>query len=819
MNKKYHLIANGHLDPVWQWRVPEGLSLVKSTFRSALDRMIEFPDYTFTSACASYYKWIKLSEPEMFEEIKQRVKEGRWAVVGGMWVQPDCNIPSGEAFCRHMLYSQKFFKNNFDFIVKTGYNVDSFGHNGMLPQLLKKSGIDNYIYMRPDNRDEKPNLPFESLHLWKSPDESVVNCFHIPDSYTGDIQKERLESHYYNKSQPMMVFFGVGNHGGGPTKEHLANADAFIEKGDFKYSVPDAYFEETKNLFKPLVTEDLQHHASGCYSANSRIKELNRRAETELVTAEKLDVLAKAITGSATHSVEIESAWERVMFNQFHDILAGCSIKEAYIDADNAYGYARETALNINTFAAQRISWRIKTTDFLDADTSEMRARMWYRNGEGSPMVVFNPHSFPVKSIGQFGEQGVSKVLDSNGDEVRLQKVRAPYTDSDHVRKTIFEAEVPSFGYAVYYLFHYDSAEVKEYETDLAATVDTLENRKVKIVIDKESGAVVSYVLKADDLEFVSELLGKAIVCDDFANDTWGHKIFDYNMDIGSFGDGTLELIENGPVRATIKSVAKYGRSVLTRYYSLYSNSETLTVRTVLDLDEQYKSIKLSFKADVKNKTVTYAMPYGFIEKEANGQEEPSHAWCDISDETGKGLALLNTSKYSFCAIGNDLRMMIARCCAYLDHFGQRSRDGEMEFLDKGEQEFTYEIVPHTEKINDKLFKMSEVLNNPLQTHQETHHGGTLPQVLSALTVDKQNIVVTAIKQAENGNGTILRIVETNGEQTEATVDFKVLNAKFTMLWNPQEIKTVRITPDGKAEECLIIEDLMTGVNDARKLI
>ncbi|MBR3868897.1 MAG: alpha-mannosidase [Clostridia bacterium] len=806
MDKKYYLIANAHLDPVWQWRVPEGLSLVKSTFRSALDSMNEFPDYTFTSACASYYKYIKLSEPEMFEEIKQRVNEGRWAVVGGMWVQPDCNIPSGEAFCRHMLYSQKFFKENFGFTVKTGYNVDSFGHNGMLPQLLKKSGIDNYIYQRPDNRLEKPDLPFENLHLWQSPDGSIINTFHIPDGYGGNVDKERLDDHYYNKNQPMMVFFGVGNHGGGPSKKHLRNAEALIEKGDFKYSVPDKYFEETKDVPKPLITEDLQHHASGCYSANSRIKELNRRAETELVTAEKLDVLANMLTGSAVHSEELEKAWERVMFNQFHDILAGCSIKEAYTDAESAFGYARETALGINTFAAQRISWRIKTTDFLDADVSEMRARMWYRNGEGSPMVVFNPHSFTVKSIAQFGDQGVSKVLDSNGKEVRLQKVRAPYTDGDHVNKSIFEAEIPAYGYAVYYLYHWDENAIKEYETDLIASANSLENSKVKVVFDKDTGAVVSYVLKQNNAEFASELLGKAVVCDDSANDTWGHRVFDYNIDIGSFGNGTLELTENGPIRATIKSVVKYGNSVLTRYYSLYSNSDKLTVRTVLDMDEQYKSVKLSFKADINNSTVTYSMPYGFIEKDANGQEEPSHAWCDICDNDGKGLALLNTSKYSFCSARNDLRMMIARSCAYLDHFGQHMRDGEMEFLDKGVQEFTYEIVPHYGKINSELFRMSEVLNNPLQTHQETHHDGNLPQTYSALTVDKENIIVTAIKQAENGDGIILRIVETDGRHTDATVDFAVVNTKFTMSWKPQEIKTIRITPDGKASECLIIE-------------
>ena len=802
---KYYLIANAHLDPVWQWCVPEGLSLVKSTFRSALDRMNEYDGYIFTSACASYYKWIKLSEPEMFEEIKARVEEGRWAVTGGMWVQPDCNIPSGEAFCRHMLYSQKFFKENFGITVKTGYNVDSFGHNGMLPQLFLKSGIENYVYQRPNRNEEKPDLPAEDLHLWKSPDGSTIRCFHIPDGYGGDVHKERLIDHYYSKHQPMMVFFGVGNHGGGPSKEHLANAAKLIEGGDFCYAAPDTYFEETKDVPMPLVTGDLQHHASGCYSANSRVKELNRRAETALVTAEKLDVLANALTGSALNTERLEAAWERVMFNQFHDILAGCSIKEAYTDADNAFGYARETAMGINTFAAQRISWRIKTTDFLNADVSEMRCRMWYRSGEGSPMVVFNPHSFPVKSYGQFGDQGVSRVLDSEGNEVRLQKVRAPYTDGDHVNKTIFEAEVPAYGYAVYYLYHADEGEEKNYSTDLIATDCTLENSLVKAVFDKDTGSVSSFVLKRTGKDFAKGLLGKAVVCDDEANDTWGHKIFDYNIDIGSFGDGTLELVENGPVRATIKSVTVYGNSVLTRYYSLYAESERLTVRTVLDLDEQYKSVKLSFVADVDNKDITYSMPYGFITKPANGQEEPSHAWCDISEESGNGLALLNTSKYSFCAIGNDMRMMIARSCAYLDHFGQHSRDGEMQFLDKGQQEFTYELVPHTERMNSALFRMSEVLNNPLQTHQETHHDGTLPQSYSGIEADNENIVVTAIKRAEDGNGIIIRAVETDGRETEATIKSDALKASFTMKWKPQEIKTIRITAEG-ADECLIIE-------------
>ncbi len=634
----------------------------------------------------------------------------------------------------------------------------------------------------------------------------MINAFRIPDGYGGEIDQRRLDNHYFNKSLPMMVFFGVGNHGGGPSKEHLQQASECLARGNFKYSSVDEYFAECEDIEKTLVTEDLQHHASGCYSANSEIKSLNRRAETELVTAEKLDVLAKAITGSASHQKTLEAAWERVMFNQFHDILAGCSIKEAYIDAKGAFGYAREAALGVNTFAAQRISWRIKTTDFLEDDPTEMRGRLWYKTGEGSPIVVFNPHSFPVRGLAQFGTQWVSKVMDSKGNEVPFQLIRASYTDGDHVNKCTFEADVPAYGYAVYYLYHEKQCEMGSYATKLIASETCLENDKVKVTFDPETGAVSSYVLKASGTEFAQGLLGKAVVCDDDANDTWGHKIFDYNIDIGAFGNGTLELVESGPIRATVKSVVKYGNSVLKRYYSLENDSEKLTVRTVLDMDEQYKSVKLSFKADVNNTKVTYSMPYGFIEKAANGQEEPSHTWCDISDDSGKGLALLNTSKYSFCAIGNDLRMMIARSCAYLDHYGQDFRDGEMEFLDKGEQEFTYEIVPHVVSDKAALFRAAAVLNDPLQSHQETHHDGVLPQIYSGLAVDKGNVVATAIKTAEDGNGVIMRLVELNGVQTEATVEFGALNTKFTMTWGPQEIKTVRIAPDGAVTECMIIE-------------
>lgn len=809
MKLQHDLIANAHLDPVWQWRMPEGLALVKSTFRSALDRMKEFPDYTFTSACAGYYKYILCSEPEMFEEIRQRVREGRWAVVGGMWVQPDCNLPSGEAFCRHLLYSQRFFQAAFGAPVKTGYNVDSFGHNGMLPQLLRKAGIENYVYQRPDNRLEKPNLPAESLHDWQSPDGSVVRAFRIPDSYGGDLKPERLERHYNDSSQPMMIFFGVGNHGGGPSKEHLQQAQALIAAGGYQYGTPDAYFARTRDLPVPLVAEDLQHHASGCYSANSAIKAINRSAETALVTAESLDLLAHLLTGSALHTADLAGAWERVMFNQFHDILAGCSIREAYDDAAQSFGLAQARALEINTFAAQRISWRIKTTAVLNGDAAEMRDRLWYKNGEGAPLVVFNPNPFPVHAAAQFGTQYVSAVLDAAGNAVPFQLVRAPYTDGTHCNQCLFEAKVPALGYAVYYLYRLAdaAAPAPAPRAALTATETTLENDCVRIQFDRATGAVSEYLRKADGQNYADGLLGRALVCDDAANDTWGHGVFDYNKEIGAFGGGTLTLLESGPLRATVKSVVRYGDSVLTRYYSLFPGSEQLTVRTVLDMRERYCSVKLSFPVAAAEPRVTYSMPFGFIQKPTNGQEEPSHAWCDLSDAAGCGLALLNSGKYSFCAVGNDLRMMIARSCAYLDHYAQQHRDDEMELQDQGRQRFTYALVPHGAGATAALVQAAALLNAPLQTHQETHHDGPLPPVYAALQVDRQNLLVSAVKAAEDGDGCILRIVETAGEATAGTVTFAPLRATISAAWGPQEIKTFRIAADGQITECRITEE------------
>ena len=235
--KKIYMIGNAHIDPVWLWEKSEGMSEIKSTFRSVLDRMKEFDDFYFSCACAGYYEWIERIDPDMFAEIKERVKEGRWEITGGFWIQPDCNMPCGESFARHALYSQCYFAEKFGVTAKTGYNVDSFGHNGMMPQILRQSGMENYVYMRPSDK-ENPSLA-ENLFFWESPDGSRVLSYRLPQEYSTKLlnESEALEEKYNKakeiaaeKNQPQMLFYGVGNHGGGPTIRALKQLKGYIDR-------------------------------------------------------------------------------------------------------------------------------------------------------------------------------------------------------------------------------------------------------------------------------------------------------------------------------------------------------------------------------------------------------------------------------------------------------------------------------------------------------------------------------------------------------------------------------------------------------------
>ena len=453
---KLYMIGNAHLDPVWMWRWQEGYNEVLQTFKSALDRMREFPDFKFTSACSLYYAWVEENDPQMFAEIQKRVSEGRWNIVGGWLLQPDCNIPSGESFARHSLYAQRYFKEKFGITVKTGYNVDSFGHNAGLPKILKASGMDNYVYMRPMPNEMEQK---DSLFKWEGDDGSFVTAFRIPLFYNVEMKRfdsfEKIKKLSDEEGIDYMLFYGVGNHGGGPTIE-LINEIEKVKPQDAIYSTPDEYFECVDKSNLNTVKGDLQHHARGCYSAETSVKTGNRKCEQNLLAAERISVMAKELADAEYPQNELSKAWENVLFNQFHDILGGCSIKSAYKDANYLYGETMAITEKVINKALQKIAWNIDTIGDEELPSyRNKRMRIWEHEKLGTPVVVFNSHPFPVTEAVRVYtyNKWATYITDDEENVVPHQFVRGEQTNADDRYITTFTATVPALGYRVYRVF------------------------------------------------------------------------------------------------------------------------------------------------------------------------------------------------------------------------------------------------------------------------------------------------------------------------------------------------------------------------------
>jgi len=805
--KKIYMIGNAHLDPVWLWRYMEGYAEIKATFRSALDRIEQFGDFVFTSACASYYEWVEENEPEMFKEIQKAVKDNKWSIAGGMWIQPDCNIPSGESFARHMLISQRYFKEKFGKIAKTGYNVDSFGHNASLPQIFNKSGVHSYVYMRPDGYGEK-KYPFDSnLFKWQSPDGSEVFTYRILNGYgmwLSDGDFKTFEDKAQKDNEDKMLFYGVGNHGGGPTvrmieaiEERRKNSEDF----EYIYAGPEEYFENIikENYVLPVLAGDLQHHASGCYSANAMVKAYNREAENRLITAEKYNILAKELLGFKYDNDKFNTAWKNVLFNQFHDIMGGCSIKEAYDDAREMYGESLTVGSKTINASIQKISWNIDTAKTVKYLSKEMDWGLWEQANLGTPIVVFNPLSWNITVPVMINNNRISRVEDSDGNPTQVQVVRASQTNGcDGSFNSLFCAEIPALGYATYWA--YFNGEKAHFNNNLYVGYYKIANEFITVRFNVITGNIDSITDNKTGREFIKDYAAKTVVIEDGYNDTWSHGKFTFDEVCGEFANPKFEIIENGSVKVTLRVTQTYKTSEIRQDYTLYPHSKNLDVDVRIINNEQLKIFKLGFKLNTDKPTrAIYEIPYAHIIKEANGEEEPAQNFACVEDTGGVGLAVINKGKYSYSVKDDEIRFIAARSCVYADHYGVHSgmRDGKYEYQDQGVMYFKYAIKGYTGSFKENasdIVKSGMELNTPPYSIAETYHKGSLPQKFSGIEIEKENIILSAVKNAEDNDGVILRFVETSGKDTECMIDVKFLNHKISIKLKAFEIQTLKMT-------------------------
>ncbi|MGQ9631977.1 MAG: alpha-mannosidase [bacterium] len=797
-----HMIGNAHIDAAWLWRWQETYEVVKATFRSALDLMREAPDFVFTCSSAVYYKWMEDGEPELFEEIKRRVKEGRWNIVGGWWQEPDCNIPCGESLVRQGLYGQRYFQEKFGAVAKVGYNVDTFGHCGTLPQILLKSGLDSYVFFRPGPHEKE--LP-SGLFWWESPDGSRVLTCRPPHHYgfwgRDEEMAERIRSAAEQAPAPLrdvLCFYGVGDHGGGPTRENIRaieEAKGCPDLPSVKFSSPDAFFgiarSETGKY--PVVRDDLQHHARGCYSVHSEVKALNRRSEELLMSAEKFSSIARSF-GRPYPREPLAQAWKAVLFNQFHDILAGTSIPEVYEDARNSYGMALHTADEILHASLRTIAAKIDT------------------RGEGVAIVVFNPSSWRRRSPVEVEIPGLGRgplrISDDEGKVVAHQLVQTSSTTAGDRRRILFLADIPALGYRLYRCRPVPEGEAVP-PNPLSITEISVESDAWFLGLDPVAGHLTRLQDKRNGVEVLKGAGGALVVLDD-PSDTWSHGVDEFRAEVGRFGDAKTAVVEWGPVRSVLRVMSRFGDSTAWQDWILYADLERIDCRITVDWREKHRMLKLAFPLNLDAPVATYEVPYGHIVRPTNGEEEPGQRWVDLTGRargkrdggTTYGLSLLNDSKYGFDAKDSELRMTVLRSPVYAFHYPAKVEAGRSyNYIDQGIQRLTCSLLPHAGTWQDaKTVRAACELNSPLICFTEPIHGGELPKVNSFIEVEPESVIVNAVKLAEDSDDIIARCYETAGKRARAKVEMPHLRREWRGNFRPCEIKTLKFSERGASE-------------------
>ena len=798
---KFYMIGHGHIDPVWLWPWHEGISIVHSTFRSALDRMNETPDFVFTSSSAQFYQWVADNDPQMLEEIKRRITEGRWNVVGGWWVEPDVNIPSGESMVRQGLYGQLTMQRLLGVRAQVAFNPDSFGHAGTLPQIFNLQGMNNYVFMRPGPHEK--TIPAD-LFRWEGPDGTQVLTYRIQDSYNAERSvNRRLELILERGStQPMrsfMAFYGVGDHGGGPTKEAIQSIETLkIEKGapTVFYSTIDKYFSDMRNdktLNLPVVKDELQFHAVGCFTADTEIKKNNRIAEFALVTAEKIAGLGSVYWGAHYPKDKFTDAWKQVLFLQFHDSMAGTSVYDHSQHAREGHNFAINIAHNAMAMAVQKLEWQIPSED----PASEY-------------VVVFNPHAWEVKTNVEYDLNNKPNPLITNerGEVLPSQIVQAQSVTGR--RRFLFNTSIPAMGYRQIRIRRGENIS----ESKVSADNNRLENEFYRItfspdgqigIFDKETGREV----------FKNGATGcKGVIIDD-PSDTWSHEVVDFTKsipgaynyttkgEIGAFGHAKLKVIETGPLRAAMRVQSAYGDSDMTIDWLLTAGSRNIEARVSLNWHEKLKMLKFSFPVDVESSKVTYEIPYGFIVREADGKEEPGQRWIDVTGQQSGatyGLTVFNDAKYGYSTNGSDMRITVTRSAPYAHHgpgaLANMDPDNKAYWQDQGIQTMRMLLTPHKGSWQDiNAPRLAEEFIAPPVVVYQGIHGGRISKSGSFLSVDAPNVILSALKYSETGNAGIIRLVETMGKDTAVTLRFPSVDFQWNGTIKAFEIKTLRIDP------------------------
>lgn len=732
-------IAHTHIDIEWLWARAQTREKIQRSFTNALALMKKYPEYKFMLSQPELYRYLKEEAPEKYEELKQLVKEGRWEPEGAMYVEADCNLISGESLVRQIYQGKRFFKDEFGVDNKILFLPDVFGYSAAIPQILKKSGIRHFVTSKI-SWNETNTMPVDCF-MWEGLDGTEIFTNFItaqnykgidPDRYTtyvGHLTPSEIKG-TWNKfiekqySHRALSTYGFGDGGGGPTKEMLENQrrmakgipgmpvtklPTLIEHLDKKREEFDESCKKLKRTPKWVGELYLELHR-GTYTSMAKNKRGNRKSEQALGKAEGLSYIGLML-GSEYDAKGLYNNWNRVLHNQFHDIIPGSSIKDVYDGTDVDY---KEIAEYTDGVINEKIGVIAKniTTD--------------------GGLLVYNPSGFERSGIATVG-----------GKTVELTEA------------------IPAFGWKV----------VNKFNDECRVAVNglTAENKFYKMTLDNAGRIAELFDKSANRQVFKSGEYGNEFQAfEDFPRlyDNW--EITDYYKQKKWVLDDEAQItpVTDGS-RAGFRVVKKYLDSEIIQNIWLYSDTDRIDFDTDIDWHERNQVLKVAFPVDVHANTATYETQFGHIERPTHGNtswdqakfEVCAHKWVTVA-ENGYGVGLLNDCKYGFNTEGSTMKLTVLKCSQYPN-----------EEADQGAHKLTYSIMAYEGDFREAgVINEAYALNQPLAVAEVPANKGILSEEFSLVGCDKANVIVETVKKAEDDDGMIVRMYDAFNRRANATV-------------------------------------------------
>ncbi len=806
--KEIYLLCNAHLDPVWLWQRQEGMAEAISTFRVAAKFCEEYDGFIFNHNESVLYEWVEENEPDLFARIQKLVKEGKWHIMGGWYLQPDCVMPSGESLIRQMEIGGKYFMDKFGIKTKTAVNFDSFGHTRGLVQILKKSGFEHYIFHRPYNIVDEENF------IWKGYDGSEIIGHRSYGSYNSGKGKatEKIDRFLEDAIDgPNLLAWGIGNHGGGPSKIDLDKIKQYIENHNeikVKHSSCDEYFSLVdKTKLNTVIDRSMVHCMVGCYTSMARIKQLHRALENDLGICEKMI----AVSGIDYNSNQLEDAEKALLFCEFHDILPGSMIKSGEEDSIRLLNYGREI-------------------------TSKICAKAFFKMCEGQkegkqgeiPVLVFNPNPYTVIEDIEVefqledqnwndNETTMVTVRDENENYLPSQNEQEESNlNLDWRKRVVFRAELKPMS-----INRFDcelkriSAERRPIEKCEETDTDfVLINDKMTVRISKKTGLLEKYCVGG--IDYISSGSGKIDVYKD-NEDPWGMTVDSFNEKIGEFTLSSKEkanlfngypeetyenvrVIENGDVRCKIQATFENRNSVAVVTYTIPKHDSYIDINIKTFVNDVNTMFKLSFSTPFEDAKAVSQMAFGREEMEKEGKEVVCQKWCGLFEDN-KALAIFNKGTHGYSADKGDINISLLRTAVYSAHPIRERKivdsDRFSNHIDMGERDFDFRLTTDFSHLD----KDAESYNQPAYALSFFPSGNGEKKDTTVL-VTNDNIIMTGYKKLSNGD---IRIHLYNSTNEKAETKLKIRNNTFNISFTPYEVKSFRIN-GGEIRECELTE-------------